>query len=112
MNELLMMTGMPKSSYFYQHKAQSHPDKYAFIREDVKKVFPESQRRYGYRRVHAEIEGNGTIVSEKVIRKIMGEEHLAVPYKKKRKYCSYMGEISPAVDNVVARDFHANTVVN
>jgi transposase InsO family protein len=37
----------------------------------------------------------------------MGEEKLVVPCRKKRKYSSYKGEISPAVENVVARDFHA-----
>ena len=37
----------------------------------------------------------------------MEEEQLVVPYKKKRRYSSYKGEITPAVDNLVARDFHA-----
>jgi transposase InsO family protein len=37
----------------------------------------------------------------------MDEEQLVVPRKKKRKYSSYKGEISIAVENVVARDFHA-----
>ena len=33
----------------------------------------------------------------------MAEEQLVVPYKKKRRYSSYQGEISPAVENLVAR---------
>lgn len=109
LNELLMMAGMSKSSYFYQREAQRRPDKYAALREDVKKIFTENQSRYGYRRVYTKIKGNGTMVSEKVIRRIMGEEHLIVPCKKKSRYCSYMGEISPAVENLVARDFHADS---
>lgn len=59
--------------------------------------------------MHAVIKSKGTIVSEKVIRMIMEEEQLVVLCKKKRKYSSYKGEISPAVENVVARDFHADT---
>ena len=39
----------------------------------------------------------------------MEEEQLFVPYKKRRKYNSYKGEISPAVENLVNRDFHAGT---
>ena len=74
----------------------------------VKEVFAENQSRYGYRRVHAVIKSKGMIVSEKVVRRIMEEEQLVVPCKKKRKYSSYKGEISPAVENVVARDFHAD----
>ena len=108
LNELLRLTGMPKSSYFYQKETENRPDKYAALRAEVKKVFFESQNCYGYRRVHTEIKGNGTIVSEKVVRRIMGEEQLSVPYKKKRRYCSYKGEISPAVENLVARNFHAD----
>ncbi len=37
----------------------------------------------------------------------MREEQLIVRGKKKRKYSLYLGEISPAVENQVARDFHA-----
>jgi len=37
----------------------------------------------------------------------MREEKLVVPAKKRRKFSSYMGEISPAVENIVARDFKA-----
>lgn len=58
--------------------------------------------------MHAVIKSKGTIVSEKVVRRIMKEEQLIVPYRKKRKYSSYKGEISPAVENVIARNFHAD----
>jgi len=108
LNELLRMIGIPKSSYFYQREAQNRPDKYTALRSEVKKVFTENQSRYGYRRVHTEIKDNGIIVSEKVIRRIMGEGQLVVSCKRKRKYSSYMGEISPAVENLVDRDFHAD----
>ena len=108
LNELLKITGIPKSSYFYQRKAQMCPDKYTTLRAEVKKVFAKNHSRYGYRRVHGVLRNNGTVVSEKVIRRIMHEEQLVVPYKKKRRYSSYKGEISPAVENLVDRDFHAD----
>ncbi len=99
---------MPKSSYFYHEEAQKRPNKYATLRVEVKTIFTQNQSRYGYRRVHAEVNGKGIAVSEKVIRRIMREEQLVVPFKKKRRYSSYMGEISPAADNLVARNFHAD----
>jgi transposase InsO family protein len=37
----------------------------------------------------------------------MLEEHLVVQGKKRRSYSSYLGEISPAVPNLLERDFHA-----
>ena len=108
LNRLLAMLEMPKSSYFYQRDAHSRPDKYFDLRRTIKSVFIASNKRYGYRRIHAVLRNNGTIVSEKVIRTIMSVEQLVVPGKKKRKYSSYMGDISPAVENVVDRDFHAD----
>jgi putative transposase len=108
LNELLAMMNMPNSSYFYQREAQRRPEKYTALRAWVKRVFAESRSCYGYRRIHAAIRSAGTVVSEKVIRRIMQEEQLVVPYsKKKRRYSSYNGEVTPAVDNLVARDFRA-----
>jgi len=49
----------------------------------------------------------GTVVSEKVIRRIMTEEQLIVISKRRRSYSAYLGEITPAVENIVQRDFHA-----
>lgn len=37
----------------------------------------------------------------------MREESLIVKNRKKKKYNSYMGEISPAVENIIQRNFHA-----
>ena len=108
LNNLLAMLEMPKSSYFYQKEAQGKPDKYFDLRAEVKSVFFGSNSRYGYRRVHASIRNTGKSVSEKVVRRIMGEENLVVPRKRKRGYSSYMGEISPAVENIVARNFNAD----
>ena len=104
----IRMTSISKSSYFYQKNAQIRPDKYAALRTKVQEVFAENQSRYGYRRVHAVIKSKGTIVSEKVVRRIMEEEQLVVPCKKKRKYSSYKGEAMPAADNIMDRNFHAD----
>lgn len=49
----------------------------------------------------------GITVSEKIVRRIMKEEHLTVPTKRMKKYSSYKGEITPEVDNIINRDFHA-----
>jgi len=38
---------------------------------------------------------------------MMKEEQLVVPFMKKKKYSSYLGEIGPEVENVINRDFHA-----
>jgi len=40
-------------------------------------------------------------ISEKIIRRIMADEELTASSRRRRRYQSYQGEISPAVDNVI-----------
>lgn len=108
LKELLNKLNIAKSSYCYQEQALCKPDKYAEIRSRVKDIFVEARSCYGYRRIHAIIKREGIIVSEKVIRKIMKDENLAVPNVRKKKYSSYAGEVSPEVENIIDRDFSAD----
>ena len=71
-------------------------------------IFKESKECYGYRRIHGMLQKENTTLSEKVIRRIMKEEHLEVGVKRRKKYNSYKGEISPAVPNVIQRNFRAD----
>ena len=98
---------MAKSSYCYQQAVLNAPDKYADLRLKIRTVFDESSGRYGYRRIHSSLKNDEFTVSEKVIRKLMQEEKLIVPNVKRKKYNSYKGEITPAVPNVIERNFHA-----
>lgn len=97
-----------KSSYEY-HRSRLGQDKYERLRTQVRSVFREGQRRWGYRTVHARLKREGTHVSEKVVRRIMAEEGLKVVYNKKRphSWSSYVGEISKAPKNLISRNFHA-----
>ena len=49
----------------------------------------------------------GVRLSEKVVRRLMSEETLVVSKARRRRYSSYCGEIGPALDNLLARDFNA-----
>jgi transposase InsO family protein/transposase-like protein len=98
---------LPKSSYYYQKKVMNAKDKYQGLREHICDLFHSNRDVFGYRRIHFLLRNEGTVVSEKVIRRIMKQERLAVKNRKKRKYSSYKGEISPAVNNLIKRDFHA-----
>ncbi len=105
--ELLDIFHMAKSSYCYQQAAIAAQDKYNEVRKKIHSVFDDSSSRYGYRRIHSSLKSENITISEKVIRRIMQEEKLIVPNVKRRKYNSYKGEITPAVPNVIERDFHA-----
>ncbi len=98
---------LAKSSYYYQEKALHAEDKYFKLRKKIIQLFHDNRDIFGYRKIQMLLRKEGTIVSEKIVRRIMKEESLIVKQRHKQKYNSYKGEITPAVENVIDRDFHA-----
>jgi transposase InsO family protein len=82
-------------------------DKYAEVSCAIAEIFENNHRAYGYRRVQASLAKQQVFVSEKVVRRLMKQEGLHAVRSKRRRYRSYMGEISPAPENIINRDFHA-----
>lgn len=107
LHQLLKCLCMAKSSYYYQKSVMKQSDKYDELRIQIKIIFQENRNCYGYRRIHGELKKIGITVSEKIVRRIMKEEDLTVPTKRIKKYSSYKGEITPEVDNIINRNFHA-----
>lgn len=105
---LLAKLQISKSSYFYQHKALMKKEKYEDIRPLMIGIFHQNYQSYGYRRMKRELEAQGTRLSEKVVLRLMGEEHLHVLVRRRRPYSSYAGELTPAPPNLIARDFDAD----
>lgn len=105
---LLAALQLSKSSYFYQHTAMAREDKYAQVRPRLHAIFKQNYSSYGYRRMTGELRDEGIRLSEKVVRRLMAEEGLYVTVTRCRKYSSYAGEITPAVPNLLARDFTAD----
>lgn len=106
---LLERLQISHSSYYYQEKIKQRTDKYSEVRKRIKKLFEDNKSRYGYRRIHCLLKQDKFFVSEKIVRRIMKEENLHVISKKKRSYNSYQGEITAAVDNIINRNFHADS---
>lgn len=105
--QLLKRIGLSRSSYYYKKSRSHETDKYEDLTARIKELFTKNKSRYGYRRIHYLLKQENITVSEKVVRRIMKEAKLIVRAKKKRKYNSYKGEITPAVPNHLQRDFHA-----
>ena len=108
LKELLKYVDIPKSSYHYHHKISLIPEKHEGLKLRIIALFAENHRRYGYRRINDALQKGGIRVSEKIVRRIMSTLKLVVFGKKKRKFSSYLGEIAPAADNLINRDFHAD----
>lgn len=107
--DLLAELELPRSSYFYHRGRLERGDKYAAVRGVMADIFQSNYRCYGSRRMHATLARQSVAISEKVVRRLMKEENLIPVLRKRRRYGSYMGEISPAPDNLLNRDFTAST---
>jgi len=105
--ELLTRLGLARSSYFYHRTRVQMEDKYLAIRHSITEIFERNHRCYGYRRLQASLARQCVSISEKVVRRLMKQENLIVTMPKRRRYRSYLGEISPAPENIINRDFQA-----
>ena len=62
-----------------------------------------------YRRMHASLTSQSVTIWEKVVRRLMKQESLVAATSRRRRYGSYMGEISSALENVLNRDSSKST---
>lgn len=106
-SKLLAYLAFPRSSY-YEIRSRQKPDKYEGIRRTIVAIFEDNRGVYGYRRIWASLRRQGIRVSEKVVRRLMAEAGLQTAGFKKRRYSSYQGEVTPAPDNLLERDFQAD----
>jgi putative transposase len=105
--ELLAQLGIARSSYFYHRARTKMGDKYLSVRKAMTDIFESNHRCYGYRRLQASLTRQRVTISEKVVQRLMKQESLVVAKPKRRRYASYLGEISPAPENIINRDFQA-----
>lgn len=103
LKDLLDAVGMAKSSYEYASKAANRAEgaDEARIRDAVVRAFEANGGTYGYRRILSEVNGaEGAHIGEWTVRRVMREQKLAARCpRRKRRYSSYMGEISEAPAN-------------
>lgn len=105
--DLLAVVGLARSSYFYHRGRIRLGDKYVGVRGMLADIFERNRRCYGYRRMRASLRKSCVSLSEKVVRRLMKQENLVAATPKRRRRGSYLGEISPAPDNLINRDFHS-----
>lgn len=107
---LLKIADVAKSTYFYHIKNMCKIDK---NEEEIKKqiisIFNENKGRYGYRRITLELKNRGFNVNHKKVQRIMKELGLKSIQRPKRRYNSYKGTIGKIADNLLERNFEANT---
>ncbi len=108
LSTILKRLHLAKSSYYYCRQALNQPDKYRAVKDSMAEIFNSSYQSYGYRRITSTLKAIGTIISEKVVRRLMKSTGLCVMAVHKAHYSSYKGELSPEVPNLIQRNFHAD----
>ena len=100
---------MPRSTYYYWLNKLNKEDKYQEIKEEIKAIFNEHKGMYGYRRITDELHNRGFKVNHKAVQRLMKILGLKSIVRPKRRYSSYMGEIGKIADNLLNRDFKADS---
>lgn len=105
--KLLKKVELARSSYYFHGSIKGREDKYTQERSKIRQLFEKNRKRYGVRRLRKELLKEGIKLSKGVIRRLMLEEGLIAKGQTQKRYYSYKGEITPAVPNLINRDFQA-----
>jgi putative transposase len=104
---LLKVAGMAKSTFHYQIKTASEPDKYAELKQGIKTIYTVNKGRYGYRRIAATLWQMGQTVSRNTVQRLMGVLSIKSLVRPK-KYKSYKGDVGRVAPNILKRKFEAD----
>ena len=96
---------MKRATYYYCVKERQ--DKYATLRKEIARIFEKHNGRYGYRRIHLQLQAKGVAINHKTVAKLMNEMDLS-GRRPKVRYRSYSGAIGKIAPNILHRDFEAD----
>ncbi|MFQ3215376.1 MAG: putative transposase [Marivirga sp.] len=68
---LLKVSGMARSSFYYQYKQFENTDKYKTEKKVISEIFHQNKGRYGYRRITLELRYRGLVLNHKTVSKLM-----------------------------------------
>lgn len=110
LKDVLLVVGIPESSYHYHIKMMNRTNPDCQLEEDIQTIFEENDRNYGYRRITLDLENSGRKVNHKKVKRIMDKLGLKCEKfsRKSRKYYSYKGKIGTIAKNRIHRRFHTN----
>ena len=101
---------MARSTFYYYLK---HLDtkKYENEKREIREIFDSHKGRYGYRRISMVMRSKGYTINHKTVLKLMKSLNLRGKQSKNGKYHSYKGEVGKVADNLLHRDFYADSII-
>lgn len=104
---LLKVSGLSRSTFYYQAKVQQAGDRYAELKASIGAIYERHKGRYGYRCITDELRNAGLAVNHKTVQRLMQLLGLKSLVRLK-KYRSYRGQFNANVSNVLDRQFRAD----
>ena len=90
MTVLLKVTGLSRSTFYYQLNAQAG-ERHVALKAHIRALYAQHKGRYGYRRITAALRQAGEHVNHKAVQRLMQALGLKSLVRAK-KYRSYRGE--------------------
>lgn len=103
---LLKAASLPRSTYYFEIGKPDSDVKNRETIDSVQSIFLENKKRYGVRRITAELHNRGIRINHKKVQRLMNMLGLKATAPKV-KYHSYMGRVGAVADNIIGRDFEA-----
>ena len=106
---LLQLADLPRSTFYDHRRRLRRPDTKTDIKQAIRGAFEAAKGAYGHRRILAVLLRQGWAVSKKTVLKLMRELGLQCPVRRRKRYNSFRGEVGEAADNVLNRQFAAES---
>ncbi|MFC5952664.1 IS3 family transposase, partial [Pseudonocardia lutea] len=106
LRDLLRAAGMSRSTWYYNMNALKQGDRYAGLKENIRKIYHYHKGRYGYRRITLALRKQGLRINHKTVQRLMAELSLRSVIRAK-KYRAWKGRTGEAAPNILSRNFGA-----
>ncbi|GKJ53921.1 hypothetical protein NUBL21982_19370 [Klebsiella pneumoniae] len=97
---------MSRSTWYYNMNALKQGDRYAGLKENIRKIYHYHKGRYGYRRITLALRKQGLRINHKTVQRLMAELSLRSVIRAK-KYRAWKGRTGEAAPNILSRNFAA-----
>ncbi|MGK7379485.1 IS3 family transposase [Planococcus sp. 1R117A] len=109
---MLKIIDLPEATYHYHRQRFDSEDADREWKTVIRALFEKHEGRYGYRRIHLELQAQGYDINHKKIQRLMRELDLrCVKFIRKSRYRSYKGKVGTIAKNRLNRRFQTAHVL-
>ncbi|WP_064444770.1 IS3 family transposase [Rhodococcus sp. YH3-3] len=106
---MLSIAYLPRSTFYDHRNRLRRADRHAELKEAIRETFEDAKGAYGHRRILAILRRQGRRVAKKTVLTLMRALGLQCLVRRRKRYNSFRGEVGEAAENVLNRQFAAET---